>query len=77
MQASLDKFFDGVLSSQSVDADPIGNVIENRLGERIGALEDHAHAAAEFGDVIVVTVFTVEEDFACEAGAWDSLVDTV
>src|SRR5260370_29547973 len=61
----------------AVDSQAVGHVVENGLGERIGALEDHANAAAKSGNVLRKDALAIEKDFAPEARAADGLVHAV
>src|SRR5207249_2571791 len=58
-------FFDGVGDGNfgAVDFQAVSHVVENGLGERIGALEDHANAAAKSGNVLREDALAVEKDF--------------
>ena len=72
-------FFDGLGDGKfgTVDFQTVGNVVENGLGERIGALEDHAHAPAKSGNVLREDALAVKKDFATEASATDGLVHAI
>src|SRR5260370_26961236 len=59
---------------RAVNAQAVSNVVENGLGERVGALENHADAATIGSDVLREDVLTVEQNFAFEAGAAHGLV---
>jgi hypothetical protein len=61
----------------SVDPQPVGDIVENRLGKRIGTLEDHAYAMPQIGHVERAKIFVVEQDLALEAGILDRVVDPV
>ncbi len=72
-------FLDGVRHRKlrAIDAETISHVFEDGFGERIGALEDHADAAAELSNVLGEDVLAVEQDFALEAGIADGFVHAV
>src|SRR5437016_3242991 len=72
-------FFDGVGDGKlrAVDLQAVGHVVENGLGERIGALEDHTNAAAKSSNVLREDALAVEKDFAAEARAADGFVHAV
>src|SRR2546430_12162678 len=74
-QTFFDRFGNGEL--RAVDLQAVGHVLENGLGERIGALEDHANAAAKRGDILGKNVLAVEKDFALEACAADGVVHAI
>src|SRR5260370_39240129 len=59
---------------RAVNAQAVSNVVENGLGERIGALENHADAATIGSDVLREDVLAVEQNFAFEAGGAHGLV---
>ena len=61
----------------AVDAQAVRDIVEDRFRERIGALEDHADAAAELGDVLREDVLAVEQDFAFEARVAHGFVHAV
>ena len=62
---------------QSIHLHAVGDVVEDRLGERIGPLKHHAHAAAQLGDVQLQHVLAVQQHLAFVARALDGLVDAV
>ena len=62
---------------QPVDPDAVGHVVENRFGERVRALEDHAHAAAQAGDVHFQNVLAVQRHRPFGARVPDRFVDAV
>ena len=72
-------FFDGVGDGQfrAVDAQAVGDVVEDRFRKRIGALKDHADAAAKLRDVLRKDVLAVEKNFAFEAGMAHGFVHAV
>ena len=35
---------------------PVGDIVIDRLRERVGLLEDHAHLLTQLGDIIVLTI---------------------
>ena len=59
----------GLGPGEAVDARPVGDILEDRLGERIGLLEHHADAGAQLHDVElgVVDVLAVDLDLAGHA----------
>src|SRR5271165_2504288 len=74
-QALLDGIGHGKL--RAVDAETISDIFKDRFRKRIGALEDHADAAAQLRDVLSENVFAVEKDFALEAGVAHGFVHAV
>src|SRR6266478_2249214 len=72
-------FFDGFGNGgfRAVDPQAIGHVVENGFGERIGALKDHADAAAIRSNVLRKDVLAIEKNFALEAGAAHDLVHAI
>src|SRR5260370_41544136 len=74
-QTFFDRIGDG--NFRAVNPQAIGHVVENRLGERIGALKNHADAAAVRSNVLRKNVLAIEKNFALEAGAALRLVDAV
>ncbi len=74
-QALLDDLGDRALGS--VNARTVGDVVENGFGERIGALEDHADAAAQRGDVLRDNILAIEKDFAFQARSADGFVHAI
>src|ERR1700682_3678518 len=71
----FDRIGDGNI--RAVDPQAIGNVVKNRLGERIGTLKDHADAAAMRGNVLRKDVLAIEKNFALEPGAAHGFVHAV
>src|SRR5260370_30602780 len=71
-QALFDGY--GERGFRAVDAQAIGNILENGLGERIGALENHADAAAMGGYVLPQNVLAIKQNFTFEARAADGFV---
>ena len=61
-------FFDGLGDGKfrAVDFQAVGDVVEDRFRKWIGALEDHADAAAKLRDVLRKNVLAVEKNFAFE-----------
>src|SRR5256886_17275328 len=71
----LDRVGDGVL--RAINPQTVGNVVENGLGERIGALENHADAAAIRSNVLRKDVLAIQKNFAFQAGAAHDLVHAI
>ena len=71
----LDDVGDGALGA--VDARTVGDVVKNGFGKRIGALEDHADAAAKSSDVLRENILAVEKDFTFQAGGADGFVHAI
>src|SRR6266849_7090291 len=71
--------FDGLgdRGFRAVDAQAIGNILENGLGERVGALENHTDTATIRSDVLHKDVLAVEQNFTLEARAADGFVHAV
>ena len=69
----------GLVAGHAVDARPVGDVLEDRLRERVGLLEDHADARAQLDhvDARVVDVLAVEPDLAGDATDRDRVVHPV
>jgi len=74
-QALFDGF--GDRGFRAVDAQAVGNILEDGLGERVGALENHTDAAAIESDVLRKDVLAVEQNFTLEARAADGFVHAV
>src|SRR5216684_1830770 len=74
-QALFDGF--GDRGFRAVDAQAISNILENGLGERVGALENHADAAAMGGYVLPQNVLAIKQNFTFEARAADGFVHAV
>jgi hypothetical protein len=62
-----------------MDAEPEDDVLVDRDGQRVGALEDHADVLAQLdeGDVGVVDVLVVDADFAGGGDVAVAFVDPV
>src|SRR5215813_9586374 len=77
-QAALDDL--RVVPAHAVERQPRGHVlVDAHRRERVGALEDHSHPAAEAHrvDAPGVEVLAVDEDLAFDAGAGDQIVHPV
>lgn len=74
-QGLLDGFVQ--VDLEAIDARTEGDIFDDGLGKRVGALEDHAHTAAENCGVKVLNVLTIEQDLAFHAGAGKSFADAV
>ena len=61
----------------AVDAQAVGDVVENRFREGIRPLKDHADAAAQLDHVHLQNVLAVEKDLALDAGVADRFVHAV
>src|SRR2546429_2105678 len=46
---------------RTVNSQPVGHVVEDRLGKRVGALEDHADAAAKRSHILAKNAVRSEE----------------
>ncbi len=77
LQAVLDDIAERPAGFQPVHFHAIGDVFEDRLGERIGALKHHAHAAAQLGDVHLQHILAVQQDLPFVARILDGFVDAV
>src|SRR5260370_10820196 len=64
-QALFDGF--GDRGFRAVAAQAVSDVVQNGLGERVGALKDHADAAAMGTYVLGINVLAIEKDFALKA----------
>jgi len=75
----FDALADVFLVFDAVDAESVGYVFVDALGEGVGALEHHAYVATEFIDVdfAVVDVGAIDEYLSDEACAGDEVVHTV
>src|SRR5215472_8478746 len=62
---------------RAIDSRAVRYVVEDGLGKRIGALEDHANAAAKRGDILGENVFAVEKNLALEPGVANGLVHAI
>src|SRR5712691_7062331 len=71
--------FDGFRDSgfRAVDAQAIGNILENGFGERVGALENHTDTATIGSDVLGKDVLAIKQNFTFEACAADGFVHAV
>src|SRR5580658_1937338 len=74
-KALFDRFGDGQF--RAVDFQAVGDVVENRLRKRIGALKHHADAAAKLRDVLRKNVLPVEKNFAFKSRVTHGLVHAV
>src|SRR5258707_12017146 len=74
-QALFDGF--GDRGFRAVDAQAVSDVVKDGLGKRVGALENHADAAAMGSYVLGKNVLAIEKDFALEAGVSHGLVHAV
>jgi hypothetical protein len=63
----------------AVDARPVGDILEDGLGKRVGLLEHHAHARPELHwiELGVVDVLVVDRDLAGDAATGDRIVHAV
>ena len=77
LQAVLHFIVQRPVALEPVDADSIGDVVEDRFGERIRPLEHHAHAAAQVGDIHAQHVFAIQRDRSFGARAANHFVDAV
>ena len=79
-QALLDEIVEiGLRLHQAVDARAVGDVLVDRLRERIRLLENHADAGAQFDDVDrrIVDILLIERDLAGDAADVDRVVHAV
>src|ERR1035437_7403405 len=78
-EAGFDQLAEGPPVVQPAAARAVGDVLEDRHRERVGALEDHANAASQLDDahVRVHHVLAVEAAPALDAGAGDQVVHAV
>ena len=69
----------GLAAGEPVDARAVGDVVVDRLGERVGLLEHHADPGAQLHhvDVGCVDVLAVEADVALDPAAVDGVVHPV
>src|SRR5690606_551749 len=69
----------GLAVGEPVDARAIGDVLIDRLGERVRLLEHHADPGPQFDhvDALVVDILAVERDLAGDAAALDGVVHAV
>src|SRR5205814_6502942 len=74
-QAFFDRFRDW--GFRAINPQTVGNVVENGLGERIGALKNHADGAAIRSNVLRKDVLAIEKNFAFQAGAAHDLVHAI
>ena len=79
LEAALHDLLHRQVVAQPVDARPVGDVLEDRLGERVGLLEHHADPPSQDHrvDVLAVEVLAVDRDAALDAGAADVVVHPV
>ena len=63
----------------ALNAQPIGHVLENGLGEGVRLLKHHANPPAQLGDIdfLLLDVFTGDEDLAFSAATVDQVVHAV
>ena len=78
-QRALDDLVQPGLAADAVDARPVGDVVVDRLRERVRLLEDHADAPpdGDRGDVRGVQARPAVADVALDAGARDQVVHPV
>src|SRR5579862_2714857 len=76
-QALFHRFPQRGAAAGTVDPQAIRDVLENRLGERIGALKHHAHAAADVVYVEMENVVAIQPDLAFHAAVADGFVHPV
>ena len=69
----------GLRACQAVDAQAVGDVLEDRFGKRVGFLEHHADAPPQLHDVAAgaVDVAAVDEDLAFDARPGNDVVHPV
>src|SRR5215217_4911293 len=80
LQRRLDDAFQLLLArGEAVDARAVGDVLEDRLRERVGLLEDHPDLGAQDHrvDRLGVHVVAVDLDLPLDAGAGDGVVHAV
>jgi hypothetical protein len=77
LEAVLDDIVERPAGLQPVHLHAIGDVLEDRLGKRVGALKHHAHAAAQLGNVHIQHVLAVQQHLSFIARVLDGLVDAV
>jgi hypothetical protein len=77
LQRLLDAGVD--IAVEVLDLQPVGDVLADALGERIGLLEHHANPAAQRDgvDVVVVDVLATQQELALDAGGVDEVVHPV
>ena len=78
-QGQLHLLGDEVLVLDAVDAQAVGHVLEDALGEGVGLLEDHAHLLPQAHHVGagLVDVLAVQHDAAFHPAAGDQVVHAV
>ena len=78
-QALLDDLVQLGLVVDAVGAGPVGDVVIDGHGERVGFLEHHAHALAQHVDVhlVLINIDAVQQDIAGDAAAFHQVVHTV
>ena len=74
-QAFLDVFAQRTFVS--IDAQAVSHVVENRLGKRIGALEDHAHAACANSRRPSAKFLAVKQNLTLEPRVPDGFLHTI
>src|SRR5256884_6269453 len=62
---------------RTVNSQPVGHVVEDRLGKRVGALEDHADAAAKRSHILAKNAVAIQNDLALQARAAHRFVHAV
>jgi hypothetical protein len=79
LQAALDDLVELGAGADALQLAAVGDVLPDRLGERVGLLEHHADAFAQQGDVEVARedALALEEHVACGAHARDEVVEAV
>src|SRR5215472_4894864 len=72
-------FFYGVSDRhlRAVNSQSVGHIVKNRLGKRVGSLEDHADAAAKRSHVLAKNTLAIQNDLALKAGAANRFVHAV
>src|SRR5512146_759357 len=64
-------------ADRTVNPRPVGDVIEDRLGKRIGPLEHHADAPAQRGHFEFKDVLAIQQNFALYASGPDGFIHPV
>jgi hypothetical protein len=78
-KAALDDPLELLAIADALDSRPVGDVFVDRLGKRIGLLEDHADPLPEGVHVPggIVDALPLEEDVALDSDAVDQVIEPV
>src|SRR5579864_8676251 len=76
-EALLHRVAQGRAIGRAVDAQPIGHVLKNGFGKRIGLLEHHSDTPADLGYFELVNIFPIQDNFSLHPAVADGFVHAV